>query len=161
MPKDYLTILNNFATDVHLPTVTYQTLASSYPHLTLPPTNGETTEPVIQFVHAECTLASYLASLQRPWANIEIGCSKASCWLCELYLSHKQGDLTFHIRHVSGKLRSGWTMPEGIAARVEEYIRSLVLEEVFDVLLYATRDTWSCEVEELVDFMGGPFWVLR
>lgn len=134
MPKDYLKILNRFTAEKNLPKATYETLAKAYPLCTAPSTRGKRSQPVTQSVHAECTLAVYLASLGRPWTNVEIGCSKGSCWLCESYLRHKQSGLAFHVRNVHGKLQPGWTMPEGGDVMVESYLRTLVEGEVVEVL---------------------------
>ncbi|KAL0631007.1 hypothetical protein Q9L58_010143 [Maublancomyces gigas] len=141
MPKDYLTILNRFATERNLPTATYATIAAAYPICTPAPTAGKPLQSVLHSVHAECTLAVYLTSLGRPWTNIEIGCSKGSCWLCEFYLSHTQAGLAFHVRNVHGKLQPGWTMPEGGDAMVEKSLRELVVNEVIEVMHKAHNGT--------------------
>lgn len=106
-------IVNRSATDRNLPTLTYDTLTTEYPSRTPGLTCNKSSHSIIHSVHVECTLAGYLASLGRPWTNIEIGCSKDSCWLCELYLSHRQAGLAFHAQTVHGRLLPGWTMPEG------------------------------------------------
>lgn len=108
MPKDYLEILNRFAAQRNLPEASYKTLLSAHLHRTDPPTGaGKQTQSVTHSVHAECTLAVYMASLGRPWSNIEIRCSKGSCWLCESYLKRNQAGLAFHVRNVHGKLQPG------------------------------------------------------
>lgn len=170
MPKDYLTILNRYATDKNLPMATYDTLATAYPHRTPAPTGVKPFQPVLQSVHAECTLAVYLASLGRPWNNVVIGCSKGSCWLCESYLSHRQGGLAFHVRNAHGKLQPGWTMPQGGDPMVEEYLRTLVEDEVVEVLHKAHNakrgDSQPCsdnveEEKKKTELIGKPSWSRR
>lgn len=167
MPKDYLTILNRFATERNLPTATYDTIATAYPNCTPAPTVGRPLQSVLHSVHVECTLAVYLASLGRPWSNIEIGCSKRSCWLCESYLSHRQAGLAFHVRNVHGKLQPGWTMPEGGDAMVEKSVRALVMNEVIEVMHKAhngkrgdSHPRLDCDEDEVKEpaVIEKPFW---
>lgn len=159
MPRDYITILNRLATDKNLPTVTYNTLATAYPHRT------PGSKHVLQSVHAECTLAVYLASLGRPWTNIEIGCSKSTCWLCAEYLSHKQAGLAFHVRGGHGKLLPGWMMPEGGDKKVEMYLSTLVEDALLEVLHKAhnaeqqPRSASHGEEKKNSDRIEEPFWL--
>lgn len=167
MPRDYLKILNRYAGDTNLPEATYETLAKAYPLSTPAPTGRKRSQPVTQSVHAECSLAVYLASLGHNWANVEIGCSKGSCWLCELYLRHEQSGLAFHVRNVHGKLQPGWTMPQGGDPTAEQHLRTLVEGEMVEVLHKAQntkrgdsqpRSESDEEERRAPELIGKPSW---
>lgn len=62
-------------------------------------------------MHAECTIAVYLTTLDRGWEHIGIGCSTCSCLVCEMYLTQCGSILKLHVRNMHGKLQPDWTIP--------------------------------------------------
>lgn len=91
------------------------------------------TQLVTQSVHVECTLAVYLTTLHRTWSFVEIGCSKPSCWLCEMYLLQYRGSM-FRMSRVHRKLQPGWMMPREEGTELNEYVSEVVDGEMMKVL---------------------------
>lgn len=134
MPANFMPILNRCATEYHMSPITPEALLTAYPSSTRVPITGCATQPVRQTVHAECSLAVFMSSLDRSWEFVEIGCSKGSCWLCEMYL-RQESRLKFHVSNVHGKLQAGWTLPPGGDETGREFMRQLVDDEVQEILL--------------------------
>lgn len=127
MPADYLTIVNRYATQRKIPTISYDTLKNAY-HDTTPEDAGRD-QRVTYTVHAECTVAMFMASLPRSWEFVEIGWSKGLCWLCERYLA-LDTRLQFHVSNVHGKLQPGWTIPPGGDAQVDACVVEAIGDEL-------------------------------
>lgn len=134
MAANFLPILNRCATTHHLPPITAESLLTAYPNSTRTPATGSALQPVKQTVHAECALAVFMASVDRNWEFVKIGCSKGSCWLCEMYLRH-ESRFKFHASNVHGKLQAGWTIPPGGDSAGREFRLQLVNDAVHEVLL--------------------------
>ncbi|KAL0630525.1 hypothetical protein Q9L58_010628 [Maublancomyces gigas] len=137
MPTDYLTIANNYATERNIPTISYDTLKNAYPDSTfLSPDDAHRSQSVTFTVHAECTVAMFMASLSRPWEFVKIGSSKGSCWLCERYLE-LDTKLKFHVSNEHGKLQPGWSIPPGGDAVVNAQVAELIGDELEEIVLRA------------------------
>lgn len=133
-PADFLLILNQCATEKRLPQVDYPALTKAYPSQSPFAVDMKSVQPVTQSVHAECSLAVYLTTLDRTWEQIEIGCSKGSCWLCEMYLNQYCSILKFYFSNLHGKLQPGWTIPVGGDPVSRQRILDLVDDAVLEVL---------------------------
>lgn len=137
MPTDYLPIVNSYAIERNIPTISYDTLKNAYPDTTsLAPEDAHRSQGVTYSVHAECSVATFMASLSRPWEFVEIGCSKGSCWLCERYL-RLDTRLKFHVSNVNGQLKPGWMIPPRGDARVNTQVVELVGDELEEIVLRA------------------------
>lgn len=137
MPTDYLSIVNSHAVERNIPTISYDTLKNAYPDTTsLAPEDAHRSQSVTYTVHAECTVAMFMASLSRPWEFVEIGCSKGSCWLCEQYLG-LDTRLKFHVSNVHGKLQPGWTIPPGGDVQVDTQVVESIGDEFEEIVLRA------------------------
>lgn len=137
MPTNYLTIVNRYATECNVPTISYEALKDAYPAATaLDPGDVLRSQRVTLSVHAECIVALFMASLPRSWKFVEIGCSKGSCWLCEQYLA-TDTRLMFHVSNVHGKLQPGWVMPPGGDPSVEAHIVDVINDGLQEVILRA------------------------
>lgn len=90
---------------------------------------------VTQSIHAECKLAVHMAGLGKNWKYVEIGVSKRSCWLCEMFLTSRLSPLVFHLRNFHGKLQPGWTVPLSCDAETQAYMTRLLDEGLEEVLM--------------------------
>lgn len=141
MPSDYLQIVNGYAIERRIPTITFDKLKNAYPNTSSVVLKGaDRTQSVTYTVHAECTVAMHMVALQRPWEFVEIGCSKGSCWLCERYLS-LDSRLQFHVSNVHGKLQPGWTIPPGGDSKVNAQVVESVGDELEEIVLRAVGNT--------------------
>lgn len=125
--------------------VDYDSLTKAYPPQSPFDVDNKSWLRVKHSVHAECTLAVYLHSLDRNWEHIEIGCSKGSCWLCEMYLTGYSPALKFHVSHVHGKLQPGWQIPAHGNQVSTKRILDLVNDEVLEVLYRTHNNTKTDE----------------
>lgn len=153
MPTDYLPIVNSYAIERNIPTISYDTLKNAYPDTTsLAPEDAHRSQGVTYSMHAECTVATFMASLSRPWEFVGIGCSKASCWLCERYLG-LDTRLKFHVSNVHGQLKPGWTIPPLGDTRVNTQVVESIGDELEAIVLRAVGskrgDSEPCSESDL------------
>lgn len=127
-------ILNRYAAECDHQEIKSHSLTKAYPSINL----DSTLQSVTQSAHVECTLAVYLTSLHRNWNSVEIGCSKASCWLCEKFL-HRQPKWTFRVSNINGKLKPGWTFPTGASEMAKQYVNQRMGGELQGVLFKAHK----------------------
>lgn len=130
-------ILNRYAAECDQQEIKSQSLTKAYPTVNL----DSTLQPVTQSAHVECTLAVYLTSLHRNWNSVEIGCSKASCWLCEKFL-HQQPKWTFRTSNINGKLKPGWAFPPGASEITKQYVNERMGRELQAVLFKTHKQDW-------------------
>lgn len=76
-----------------------------------------------------------MASLGKNWKYVEIGVSKGSRWLCEMFLTSRLFPLVFHLRNIHGKPQPGWTLPLSCDAEIQVYMIRLLDEELEEVLM--------------------------
>ncbi|KAL0633676.1 hypothetical protein Q9L58_007399 [Maublancomyces gigas] len=133
-PADFLLVMNQYAAEKRLPQVDYPALTRACPRHTPFVIGGKPDQFKTQCVYAECTLAVYLTKLGHSWEHIEIGCSKGSCWLCEMYFTNYCSVLKFHVSNVHGKLLPGWTIPAGGDQGSKEHIPALIDDGTQEVL---------------------------
>lgn len=146
MPRDYLRIVNGYAIERRIPTITFDTLKNAYPNTaSIVLKDADRTQNITCTVHAECTVAMHMVSLRRHWEFVEIGCSKGSCWLCERYLS-LDTRLKSHVSNVHGKLQPGWTIPPDGDAKVNAQVVEAVGDQLEEIVLRAVGST-QCDSE--------------
>ncbi|KAL9095772.1 MAG: hypothetical protein Q9163_006497, partial [Psora crenata] len=98
--------------------------------------------------HCEITLALYFLEVflkVRRGGSIEIGCSKASCYWCHLYLEQLNEHLVTSNHNIKivtfanhGKRTKGWLMPEG-----QKAVTDAVLQEVGYLIEDVFRRAWG------------------
>lgn len=107
-------------------------------------------------VHAELQLVDYFSNPDVGFwgpAGRYVGCSKAACYLCDLYVKNLKGVLRIDLRGTHGKMYLPWRPPDlrrGASTAMERERKTLII-----ALNASIRDDAKSHLEQLRARVGG------
>ena len=163
IPTQTLDALNSWVVHYkeNVPVSSFADILDRYPSAQPGPSGSSDNRKVVSSQHCELSLSLHIAKISNAHGPVKIGCSKASCYWCHLYLEKlnsyfaQNGGLTIVCRATHGKKTNGWLLPTDGPNQVKQAFLESVgteIQEMFNIISEAQpgrSDSWS--IREVID----------